>query len=534
MSRIGYKKIKVDGAWYVYDTSTNATVSLPGEAPLLLDDYLELGRQELRAKYAGRLSRRDFADASAFLDRAVEEAGMFQPFFRKDYTGVLDRKCIRSKLSGKLTDLVLEVTEQCNQRCTYCVYSGNYAGERTHRSRHMTWSVAKKAIDFFLPRMDDREGTRVSLYGGEPLARWDLVQRCVGYVRGQSICESAATSISTNLTLLTEEMADFVAENEVHLVVSLDGPKHIHDEARVSAQGGGTYATVMKNLRMLRDRSPEYFRSHVAYLITFNTNNDLAEVFEFFDDELFDGLAGRINEVRFTDTDFYAISPANIEKQKRAGILLTKRYLDSLSSDYRGRFNYLLFRQGLPIVFLRLPRRDVGHAPRATHPNQTCTPGMHRVFVDREGNFHPCERLEHNGIEIGHLDTGFDIEKIRGMLELYAEFCEETCQECWAYRLCGHCLVHFLGNGELRQERKLEHCERERKAIEIGLERFIHIWNNEPPGAAENPLTLHGLQKTQDQADACASHQQNEAGGATARIEIRDLPDDAAALGTAR
>ena len=67
-------------------------------------------------------------------------------------------------------ELTLFVDHQCNLRCDYC-----YNGEKF--SRPMDMATAARAIDFALGRPDGE--FRLSFFGGEPLARKDLVRAFV-------------------------------------------------------------------------------------------------------------------------------------------------------------------------------------------------------------------------------------------------------------------------------------------------------------------------------------------------------------------
>ena len=43
---------------------------------------------------------------------------------------------------------ILGITEQCNLRCTYCCYSGNYANNRSHSMKYMEPSDIDSIYDF--------------------------------------------------------------------------------------------------------------------------------------------------------------------------------------------------------------------------------------------------------------------------------------------------------------------------------------------------------------------------------------------------
>ena len=45
-------------------------------------------------------------------------------------------------------------------------------------------------------------------------------------------------NMTTNATLLTDEIVDFLYENGVSLTISLDGPQNVQDNSRVFVESG--------------------------------------------------------------------------------------------------------------------------------------------------------------------------------------------------------------------------------------------------------------------------------------------------------
>ena len=55
---------------------------------------------------------------------------------------------IESYLDEGMQQLILQLTQNCNLRCKYCVYSGSYKN-RVHTNKRMTFEIAKEAIDYY-------------------------------------------------------------------------------------------------------------------------------------------------------------------------------------------------------------------------------------------------------------------------------------------------------------------------------------------------------------------------------------------------
>ncbi len=88
-------------------------------------------------------------------------------------------------LENNLNTMALQLTQNCNLRCKYCVYSGNYEN-RKHSSLKMNKEIAYRAIDFFVRHSSDSEKLHLGFYGGEPLLEFELIKGCVEYIKKNS------------------------------------------------------------------------------------------------------------------------------------------------------------------------------------------------------------------------------------------------------------------------------------------------------------------------------------------------------------
>ena len=125
-------------------------------------------------------------------------------------------------------------------------------------------------------------------YGGEPTLGMGLVRRCVEYARLRH--QNVTFGLTTNGTLLDDEVTRFLVDHNFALYVSLDGPRAIHDQARVLAGGGGTFDVISRNLRALKALAPEYYAKRVVFQCTISPGVDFSTLLEFFAAE--SGLVG--------------------------------------------------------------------------------------------------------------------------------------------------------------------------------------------------------------------------------------------------
>lgn len=144
---------------------------------------------------------------------------------------------------------IFAVTNQCNNRCVYCQADGCAAASR------MSIDTADKAIDRI--REAPSKNLTIEFQGGEPLLNWETIKYVVKTAKAKLRGKKVNFTIVSNLSLLTEEMVDFIVENGISISTSLDGPRALHDRNRPCADGQGSYDAMLRGLAMLRARGLE-------------------------------------------------------------------------------------------------------------------------------------------------------------------------------------------------------------------------------------------------------------------------------------
>ena len=180
---------------------------------------------------------------------------------------------IEQYMNGNLRQLILQVTQNCNLRCKYCVYSGSYIN-RTHTNKRMTFETAKKAVDFYFSHSTNKDVGIISFYGGEPLLEFELIQEIVAYCRKLYRGKNVRFNMTTNATLLTDAIVKYLYENDFNLTISLDGPQNVHDQSRVFADNhSGTFEKIMENLDEIGQKYPVYM-NNISFNAVLDTSND--------------------------------------------------------------------------------------------------------------------------------------------------------------------------------------------------------------------------------------------------------------------
>jgi uncharacterized protein len=138
-------------------------------------------------------------------------------------------------------------TSRCNLACSYC-FADPDPINASKDEKDLDEDTALRIIDFIMN--SPQRAVTIEFQGGEAVARFDLVLKMAKYARelNKSINKSLKLSMVSNLTLMTDDIAEKLCDNEISLCTSLDGPKIVHDKNRIiqGANGNeiGTYDLV--------------------------------------------------------------------------------------------------------------------------------------------------------------------------------------------------------------------------------------------------------------------------------------------------
>lgn len=116
---------------------------------------------------------------------------------------------IQDFMDNRISYLVLQVTQMCNLRCEYCVYSGSYE-TRTHDNKRMDLSTAQKAIDFLISHSFDEDSIELGFYGGEPLLEFALIKDCVKYIKERHMEKNATSTLQQMRLCLIKRLRSFL------------------------------------------------------------------------------------------------------------------------------------------------------------------------------------------------------------------------------------------------------------------------------------------------------------------------------------
>ena len=210
---------------YVYDVNTCRILHVAPVLWDLLPDFAPRAKQKAIAKHSHAYAPSELGSAWQSIAHQ-QEKGFFLSCHPRAIELLVAHEQVASQLEAERQQLLLEITEECNLRCSYCVYNGHHQYRRTHSRRTMPWPIARKAIDDFLIH-SQLDQPLIGFHGGEPLLNMPLMRRCIEYVESRN--SAVKFSITTNGTLLEGETSDFLAHKDFIIGVSLNGPAELQD-----------------------------------------------------------------------------------------------------------------------------------------------------------------------------------------------------------------------------------------------------------------------------------------------------------------
>lgn len=341
-----------------------------------------------------------------------------------------------------LKALCLHMAHDCNLRCDYCFADkGAYRGKLAL----MSSGTACRAVDLLLDH-STRKHVEIDFFGGEPLLNFPAVKETVEYALRRQGDRVVHFTLTTNATILNEEILGFLNRHMDNLVFSLDGRKEVHDRMRKFADGGGTYDIVLKNIRRILDA-----RSRGTYFIrgTFTPEN-----LDFSRD------AAHIRSLGFREISLepvkgigYAFTP----KQQDAVLKEYEEYAAgyALEADYRFYHFHLDLYRG-PCVLKRI---------------RGCGAGFEYAAVTPDGNLFACHQLA--GLEefcLGNVRDGFRNMPLTDRMRKVSVMSKETCRECWAKFFCsGGCHASAFYRNRNIMIPDDQDCVFQKKRIECAL-----------------------------------------------------------------
>lgn len=344
--------------------------------------------------------------------------------------------------------LCLNIAHSCNMRCTYC-----FAGQGSFGMQAAIMSVetGKKALDFLIARSAGIKNLEVDFFGGEPLLNLDMMKEMVAYGRQREVQDNKKFNftLTTNAVLLDDDVMNWVLDNDISVILSLDGRREVNDRHRLLADGRGSYDLILPHIKEMVGRNPVscYVRG------TFTRQNlDFSEDVKHLAELGFDAIslepAVGHNELAIREEDL----PQVLEEYEKLTLLLWDYYQAGQDIHF---FHYNLNLQQGPCI----AKRSSG-----------CGAGCEYLVVTPTGDIYPCHQfIGEADFYMGNVSTG---QVDRHVVERFRHnrLKDKECRFCWARYFCGGgCHANaWHQSGDMSQPDAVT-CAMHRKRIENAI-----------------------------------------------------------------
>jgi uncharacterized protein len=452
LQRHNLHRVAVDGRELLFHVPTTSLFELDSLAREALDllEAAPLSLAALQQKLAARHDADAVAEAVAELaacDVLDSGAAARAPAARRRVT------------SFPLTTVVLNVATGCNLACSYCFKEDLTS---VAKSRAMDLATAQAAIEMLLRESPGRRRYNVVFFGGEPLTQLPLLERVVDWAEARFAAAGACGdfSLTTNATLVTPRVVDWLNAHDVGVAVSIDGPRRVHDRHRTTRGGSGSYDAVARKVRLLRDG---YHARPLGARVTLARGTTEVR-------EIFDHLT---RELGFDEVGFAPVTAGD-----DARFNLTETELDAVFAEFGALGDALVTAalRGEKLGFSNLLQL-LTDLHRGTSKSLPCGAGYSMVAIDGGGGVNLCHRFTGSALPtFGDVHAGLARAELGAFLERRLDRSGVDCATCRIRNLCsGGCYHESYARSGDPIRPTLHYCDRMRSWIDRGISAYARI-----------------------------------------------------------
>ena len=464
------------GQKYLYLVPSGAIFELDSLASRVIERLRD--RERTPQELSGDLQAAGHSASDA--DDVLKE--LYQAHVITSGEGMKPQAIEKAPLPFPLNTLVLNVTNQCNLSCKYCYEFGeDRVANPEGKAQYMPIETAQEAIDHLLANSPGRRSVHVTFFGGETLLNFKVMRSAVQYalVKAKEAGKSIDFSLTTNGTLINEEVIEFLSEYRIGVTISLDGDREMNDQFRVFKDGRGSYEIIAPKVKALLAR---HTTRPIGARVTLTAQvSDVLKIYRHLTQDL------GFREVGFAPV---TTSPVRLYSIGGGGLDLILAQFTMLANEYREcavRGEHHGFSNVTDTLM------ELHQGVSKAYP---CGAGLGLMGVAPSGDIAPCHRfVDSDAHKLGHVSTGIDPVKQAEFLNKGHIGAKYECHSCFARPLCsggchheafvrygdtGHANLHYCdwirgwtdlclsiyGDIASRNPAFLEHFEEERSVVQ--------------------------------------------------------------------
>lgn len=353
-------------------------------------------------------------------------------------------------------NMVLELANDCNLNCKYCYGDGGSYGRKREM---MSFETAKQAVDFLVANSGDIKELCIIFFGGEPLLNFKVMKSLIEYCKSieDKIDKKINFAMTTNGTVLTDEIYDYIKKYNITLTLSIDGPKNVHDNYRCYVNGKGSFDVINPNIKKLLDLKKGDIMARATVC---HPNLNLNDIFKEFKAMGFNSVA--LSLVDAKDTSELHIKPEDFKILANELDAMSEDFIDAIKN--KKKYPYRLFFDIIALVYEKMKII------------QPCGAGRAMIAVGTDGVLYPCQRfMGMSEYSFGNVYNGVS-GKVRDEFLSTTVENKEKCTNCWARYLCGGGCPHMSAKANQTITKAPEFfCDYTRYIYELGLYMYWRL-----------------------------------------------------------
>jgi uncharacterized protein len=438
-------KYEKEGIKIVLDIDSDSIHVVDDVAYDVLDFYPEADKEIINKELLSKYSENEINDAIIEIESLIEKKQLFAKTFTINQYNLYNNPVVKA--------ICLHVAHDCNIRCKYCFAS---QGDFQRNRSLMSLEVGKKSLKYLAENSGNHYNLEVDFFGGEPLLNFDVVKELVFYGRSleKEYKKHFRYTLTTNGTLLTPEITEFMNEHMDNVVLSIDGRKKVNDKFRIYGNGKGTYDQIVPKFKEVVDN-----RDKLYYVRgTFTKNNlDFSEDIFHLADLGFKSLS--IEPVVTDPENDYALSIDDLDTINEQYDIVGKEYIKRQLANDKYKFDFFHF------------NLDLDNSPCFLKKVRGCGAGLEYIAVTPNGDIYPCHQfVEKDEFLMGNVFDGIKNKEIAQFFKKSNILTKKGCDTCWVKYYCsGGCHANaYNANGDIDKPYELG-CEMERNRIENAI-----------------------------------------------------------------
>jgi uncharacterized protein len=350
--------------------------------------------------------------------------------------------------------MVKPIGPKCNLDCKYCFYLEKEMlfgdGER--------WKMDDATLEAYVKRYiaaQPADPVTFAWQGGEPtLLGVEYFEKVVEFQKQYGEGRQIDNAFQTNGTLLDDEWGAFLKREGFLVGLSIDGPEEMHDAYRVTRNGKGTFAEVMRGLEVLKKHKVDF---NTLTCVNRANQDKGPEVYAFLK-----GIGSRYQQFipiveRLPDAEakrlglWYATPPKFSEEDDNLNAPVTEW---SVQPKAYGRFMWSIFKRWVQhdVGKIYVQLFDVALGKWAKIPGGLCVfeeECGRAMAIEHDGSLYSCDHYVYPEFKLGNITD-------QSMTEL-AESAQQRAfgmaKKSTLPKYCRECEVRFACNGGCPKQR---------------------------------------------------------------------------------